>query len=113
MFSEGFEEFLDTQEELNEELGWSPRKDPIDTFTFVHVGAGFGMGYFALRLPHTALITIGYEVIENFFLHPLSEEVLKNQTFAGESLINAVVDIGATLGGWALGYYITPREPFP
>jgi len=108
-----FEQFLTWKRELNESLGFEQGRDPVDTWTFLHIGAGFGMGYAKIRFPYATGITIGWEIFENVFVYPIAEQILYKESFGKEKLPNIIVDIIATLGGWGAGYILSPYPPIP
>lgn len=73
--------------------------DPVDHFTFAHLGVGAIMG--AVKLPWWAAlgIAIGWELIEN----PLKDRFSKLFPHPSHDRpANAVVDAAAMMAGWGI-----------
>ena len=75
-------------------------KDPVDRFTLAHVLAGYAARRVGLTQPQTLMLAIAWEIIEPK-LKENNPQVFPNPS--KDTTENKVVDVLATMLGWALG----------
>jgi hypothetical protein len=79
---------------------------PVDAFTLAHIAIGYGVGRLGMDWRAAIGLAIAYEAVEDALLDGMPWIFPRSRP---ESKLNAIVDIGVFLGGFAAATYHQER----